>query len=567
MLCSKASRLHQRVVIVGGIAGGATAAARCRRVDEKASIVLFEKQGNISVGTCGMPYFIGDEIHDRSKLLMQTPESIRRRYNLDIRVNSVVTWIDRQRRCVSVTDLAQQREYQEPYDKLLLATGAIPFRPPLPGIDHPSVYALYKLSDADQLKRLVDTGAKRAIVVGAGPIGVELAEALCHRGLETHLVELLPQVLPAFDPEMAAPAEAELRRQPNLRLHLGTSVKAFRDSPSGNPGDKVVAELADGSTIAADFAVVNIGVRPASGLAKDCGLELGPTGGVKVDEQLCTSDPNIYAVGDLIEVNSSVLHAPMLLPLASPASQQARVAADAIFGRAADYRRAQGTGIVRAFGLCCAVTGATEKALRRANLPFAKVYTHSNQHTSMFPNAVPVTTKLIFSEHDGRILGAQVVGKDGADKRCDVYATAIYAKLTVDDLARLELAYAPPYGAPKDPVNLAGTAASNIVHGDLQVIHPDELGVEPVLPAGSLIDVRTPKECEGGVVRGSVNIPVDSLRQSLGRLPPKGTPLVVYCQSGLRSYLAARILQQEGYDVRSLSGGWLTYKAFHFPAK
>lgn len=539
-----------KIVIVGGVAGGATAAARARRLSESAGIVVFERGPHVSFANCGLPYHIGEAIQRRDALLLQTPERLHRRYNLDIRVRTEVRSIDRERKQVLAVDLAAGREYAESYDKLLLATGAAPIRPPLPGIDHPRVFSLRNVPDTDAIKAAVDAGAGRAVIVGGGFIGLEMAENLRRRGLEVHLVEMLSQVMPPLDREMAEPIHDVLRRN-GIRLHLGNRVQSFSDA-----GGHVTAVLESGASLAADLVILAIGVRPESELAEAAGLELGERGGIRVNARMQTSDPDIYAVGDAVLVTDVVTRAPALIPLAGPANRQARIAADNMLGRDSTFRGTQGTSIVGLFGLVAALTGASEKTLRRTDMSFERVYVHPVHHAGYYPGAEAMTIKLLFATPDGRVLGAQIVGGSGVDKRIDVIAMAIQAGMTVFDLEQAELAYAPQFGAAKDPINMAGFAAANHLRGDTRVCHADGL------PDGLLLDVRTAAEHQAGAIPGAVHIPLDELRERHDALP-KDRPIIAYCAAGLRGYVGGRMLQQLGYDVRNLSGGFKTYRAFH----
>jgi len=539
-----------RLIIVGGVAGGATAAARARRLSESAEIIVFERGRYVSFANCGLPYYVGEEISEREQLLLQTPESLHARYRLDVRVLSEVVAIDRAARQVRVRELESGREYSERYDRLILSPGAAPIRPSLPGVDHSRIISLRTVPDADRIRATVAGDAKRAVIVGGGFIGLEMAENLHRKGLEVHLVELLDQVMPPLDKEMATPVHEELRSK-GVALHLGDAVEAFEHGQ----GD-VTTVLRSGAKLVSELVVMCIGVRPETSLAADAGLELGPHGGIHVDDHLCTSDPSIYAIGDAIEVRSCVVGGTALIPLAGPANRQGRIAADRVFGRESDYRCTQATSIVRVFDLVVALTGASEKILDRVGHPYEKVYIHPAQHAGYYPGAETLSIKLLFSPADGGVLGAQIVGREGVDKRIDVLATAIHAGMTVYDLEELELAYAPPFGAAKDPINMAGFVAGNLLKGDVQIRHADELAEGDE----ELIDVRAPEEHAEGSIPGSRNIPLDELRDRLAELPLE-RPLVVYCQVGLRGYVAARILEQHGYAVHNLSGGYTTYRA------
>ncbi|HET9657242.1 MAG TPA: FAD-dependent oxidoreductase [Kineosporiaceae bacterium] len=573
-----------KAVVVGGVAGGMSFAARARRLAEDAEVVVLERDGYVSFANCGLPYHLAGEIADRGSLLLHTPASLAASLGLDVRTGHEVIGVDTAARTVRVRERATGREYEEGYDALVLSTGAAPFVPPVPGVDLPQVRVLRTIPDVDALQALVEGGARRAVVVGAGFIGLEVTEALRHRGLDVTLVELVDQVLPPLDAEMARAVELELRGH-GVEVRLGTSLTAIHPAapqPGGLPvptpsaatdslhpaAGHVVVELADGSTLPADLVLLAVGVRPETSLARAAGLTLNARGAVVVDDNLLTSDPHVYAVGDAIEVTDAVTGAPAVVPLAGPANRQGRAAADHLFGHRLPGQPAArtpvlGTAIVRVFDLVAATTGRPQKALAAAGIPHHVVHLHPGHHAGYYPGATPLHLKLVFAP-DGRILGAQATGREGVDKRIDVIATAIRAGMTVADLAELELAYAPPFGSAKDPVNLAGMAASNVVAGDLALWYATDLpsradhdgdgdGDGPVL-----LDVRTAREFATGHLPGALNIPHTQLRERIGEVPA-GRPVLVYCASGFRSYLALRILHQTGWnDVRSLSGGITT---------
>jgi NADPH-dependent 2,4-dienoyl-CoA reductase/sulfur reductase-like enzyme/rhodanese-related sulfurtransferase len=545
-----------KLLIVGGVAGGASAAARARRLSEDAHIIVFERGPDVSFANCCLPYFLGGEIAERDKLLVVTPERLRTRLNLDVRVRTSVERIDRAAKKAHVRDLASGREYEETYDKLILAPGAAPLRPPLPGIDLPGIFTLRNLQDVDRIKARLDQGGKQAVVIGAGFIGLELVENFVRRGIATTVVELQDQVLPPFDKEMTTPIAQELASK-GVSLLLGQSAEAFEQGPDG-----LTVRLKSGQRLPAQLVVLGVGVRPENKLAVEAGLEAGPRGGIRVNDHLQTSDPDIYAVGDAIEVKDFVTGDPAQVPLAGPANRQGRIAADNIFGRSARYRGTQGTAIVRVFDKTAAMTGASEKVLKRANRPYRKVYVHPTHHAGYYPGAEAMTLKLLFDPQTGKVLGAQAVGGAGVDKRIDVLAVAIQAGLTVFDLEEMELAYSPQYGSAKDPINMAGFVAGGLLRGD----HP-QVDVEAVLaaPAGEapyLVDVRTPQEYADGHIPEAVNLPVDDLRTRLGELP-RDRQIGVYCQLGQRGYLATRILRQTGFRAANVGGGYKTYRLLH----
>jgi NADPH-dependent 2,4-dienoyl-CoA reductase/sulfur reductase-like enzyme/rhodanese-related sulfurtransferase len=535
-----------KTVVVGGVAGGMSFAARARRLAEDAEIVVLERDPYVSYANCGLPYYLGGEITDRDALLVQTPRSLARSLALDVRTGHEVLAIDRARRTVLVRERATGREYEESYDALVLSTGAAPAIPPIPGVHLPAVRALRTIPDADALRALLDAGAWHAVLVGAGFIGLEVAEALRRRGAAVTLVELSGQVLPALDPEMARAVELEVR-QAGVDVRLGTSVSAFREA-----GGRTVAELSDGTQLSADLVLISTGVRPETALAEAAGLARNARGALLVNEHLQTSDPAIYGVGDAIEVVDAVCGTPLSVPLAGPANRQGRAVADHLFGHGGLRAPVLGTAIVRAFGTVAALTGRTEQALRAAGVPHHSVHLHPQHHAGYYPGARPLHLKLVFAP-DGRVLGAQATGRAGVDKRIDVIATAIRAGLTVQDVAELELAYSPPLGSAKDPVNMAGFVASNVLSGDLTVWHGRELASMP--PSAVLVDVRSAAEFRAGHLPGARHIPHTELRGRLDEIPA-GTPVLLYCASGYRSYLALRVLRQHGWpDVRSLSGG------------
>ncbi len=543
------------LLIVGGVAGGASAAARARRLSEEAHIVLFERGPDVSFANCGLPYYVGGQIAEREKLLVTKPALLRSRFNLDVRTQSSVEAINRTKKTLLVRDLASGREYEEPYDKLILAPGAAPLRPPIPGIDLPGIFTLRNLPDVDRIKERVDQRIKQAVVVGAGFIGLELVENFVRRGIATTVVELQDQVLPPFDKEMTAPILETLLAK-GVTVLLGQSAEGFEPAAEG-----LVIRLKSGQQLAAQLVILGVGVRPENQLAVAAGLEVGPRGGIRVNEFLQTNDPDIYAVGDAIEVKDFVSGDPTQVPLAGPANRQGRIAADNIFGRTVRYRGTQGTAIVGVFDKSAAMTGASEKSLRRSNRPFRKIYIHPVHHAGYYPGAEGMSLKLLFDPQSGRILGAQAVGGAGVDKRIDVLAVAIQAGMTVFDLEEMELAYAPQYGSAKDPINMAGFVAGGLLRGD----HP-QVDVEAVLATPSadqpfLLDVRTPQEFASGHIPGAVNIPVDDLRSRLGELP-RDRKIAAYCQVGQRGYLATRILLQVGFSAANVGGGYKTYKLF-----
>jgi NADPH-dependent 2,4-dienoyl-CoA reductase/sulfur reductase-like enzyme/rhodanese-related sulfurtransferase len=543
---------------VGGVAGGASAAARARRLCEDCEIIVFERGPHVSFANCGLPYFVGGEIAEQDSLLVQTPQSLKARFNLDVRVNTEVIAIDRVARRVKVRELNTGMESEEPYDALVLSTGASPLKPPIPGIDRPNHFTVRNIPDVEKIMAWSkDCQRCRAVVVGGGYIGLEMAEQLQHRGFAVTVVEALPQVMAPLDPEMAAWLHREIRAN-SIALHLNDPVAAFEPPTEKEPARASIVVLKSGARLPADSVILGLGVKPEVGLARNAGLEIGARGGIRVNEHLQTSDPQIWAMGDAIEVRDAVTGQWALIPLAGPASRQGRIAADNIFGRPSRYEGTWGTAILRLFNLTAGCTGANEKTLRRLNIPFEAIHLHPNSHAGYYPGAEPIAVKILFAPDTGKLLGAQAVGHDGVDKRIDVLATALKAGMTVNDLAGLELAYAPPYGSAKDPVNLAGMAAQNVLAGDVVVAQwPEIASFDP--KSTVLLDVRRDDERAKGFIPGSTHIPLDQLRSRLDELP-RDREIIVYCQSGQRSYYAARILTQHGYRVRNLTGSYRTWK-------
>ncbi len=542
-----------KIVIVGGVAGGASAAARARRLDEQAEIVVLERGPEVSFANCGLPYHIGQEIADRSRLLLQTPESLHRRFHLDVRVLQEALSVEVENRRVLVRNLRDGSEYYESYDHLVLATGAAPLIPPIEGRERAGVFTLRDLSDMD---RIIDWQRRRAknghaVVVGAGFIGLEMAEQLHRLGMKVTVVEAAPQVLPPLDPEMAFMVQRELVRN-DVRVEVSEFVSVI-EAKEGLEVGEVVAK--SGLRLPADLVILSVGVRPNTDLAKTAQLRIGPSGGIEVNDSLQTSVDRIWAVGDVIETSHLVLARPGLTPLGGPANRQGRIVASNILGRPLKYRGSLGTAIVRVFELTAAVTGASEKLLSRYQNLSQSVYLHPASHASYYPGASAISMKLIFEPESGAVLGAQAVGRDGVDKRIDVLATAISAGMTVDDLTDLELCYAPPFGSAKDPVNLAGMVAQNVRDGLVELESPvGSAQDEDIL----YLDVRSATERQAGMIEPSLHIPVDELRGRLSELPHDKI-LIVYCQSGQRSYIACRILMQHGFRCRNLSGAYLSW--------
>lgn len=545
-----------KLLIIGGVAGGASAAARARRLSEDAEIVLIERGPDVSFANCGLPYYLGGVIAEREKLLVTSPEQLRSRFKIDVRTRSSVEALDRAAKKVRVRDLASGREYDDTYDTLILATGAAPFRPSIPGMDLPGVFTLRNLQDTDRIKEAMDRGVKQAVLLGGGFISLELAENFVRRGISTTVVEKGEQILTPFDREMTTPIVAELAAK-GVTLLLGQSIETLSQTDEGG----LVVCLTSGERLPAQLVVLGVGVRPENKLAVDAGLEIGPRGGIRVNEHLQTSDPNIYAVGDAIAVTDVVSGEEAQVPLAGPANRQGRIAADNVFGRAARYRGTQGTAIVGVFDLTAAMTGTSEKSLRRTNRPFRKVYVHPTHHAGYYPGAEAMALKLLFDPTTGRVLGAQAVGGAGVDKRIDVLAVAIQAGMTVFDLEEMELAYAPQYGSAKDPINMAGFVAGGLLRGDHPQVDIEALLAAPAAERPLLLDVRTAEEFASGHISGAVNIPVDDLRSRLSELP-RDRKVAAYCKVGQRGYLATRILLHSGLSAVNVGGGYQTYTLF-----
>jgi NADPH-dependent 2,4-dienoyl-CoA reductase/sulfur reductase-like enzyme/rhodanese-related sulfurtransferase len=535
--------IPETLLIIGGVAGGASAAARARRHSETTHIILLERGPDVSFANCGLPYHIGGEIPDRAELAIQTPASLRAALNLDVRTLTEALGIDRVKREVRVRNLADGSESVIAYDKLVLAPGASPLRPPLPGMDSPLIHTLRNLQDMDRIKEAA-AAIEHVAIIGAGFIGLEMAEQLHAVGKKVSVIELQSQVLPQLDAEMVRPLEDTLREK-GVELILGDGIDGFEEDGSG-----IVAKLKSGKNLTTGLVILSIGVRPESGLAKDAGLELGPRGHIKVDGWQVTSDPNIYAVGDVCETEEPILGKRIAIPLGGPANRQGRTAADHIFmgEKALRYPGSIGTAIVRVFYHAAGITGYSEARLKAEGVSYQTVTVNGASHASYFPGAETITLKLLWSPEDGRVLGAQASGKDGVDKRLDVIATALRGRLTIDDLAHLELSYAPPFGNAKDVINVAGFAAGNIRDG-LLVPVPD------LKSAGAqIVDVRPAATARKQPVPGAVNIPLGELRNRLEELD-RSQPVFTICQMGKTSYFAARILANHGFDARSILGG------------
>lgn len=541
-----------RILIVGGVAGGASCAARARRLSEAAEIIIFDRGQFVSFANCGLPYYVGSVITDEKKLLVANADLFKQRFNIEVRLQHDVIAIDRAAQTLTVKNLHTEEILQEPYDALVLSPGAAPIRPPLPGIELPGIFALRTIPDSRRIREWIDTHqVKRVVVVGGGFIGLEMTENLVHRGIAVTLVEKLPQVMPPFDPEMMTPVHTHLQSQ-GVKLCLNDGVQGF---VAGSEGQLIV-QTNSGKQHVAEMVILAIGVRPENTLAKEAGLELGDRGGIRVNSAMQTSDPHIWAVGDAVEVQDFVTKEWTLIPLAGPANRQGRIAAETILGRDSQFRGVQGTSVCGIFDMTVASTGASEKTLRRVGMDYHKVYLHPGHHAGYFPGAQPIDIKLLYAPTDGRILGAQAVGYEGTEKRIDVLAMAIQAGMTVFDLEEAELCYAPQFGAAKDPVNMAGMIAANALRGDAPIVYWENLDLEQV----TLVDVREESEFERGHVAGAINVPLSQLRQRIAELP-RDRPLWIYCQVGQRGYYAARTLRQSGFDAYNLTGGFKTYEA------
>lgn len=542
-----------KIIIVGGVAGGASAAARARRLSEDAEIIMLERGEFISFANCGLPYHVSGDITQRDALLLQTPQSFKSRFNVEVRIFSEVVAIDRQQKVLTVKNVLSGEEYKESYDKLLLSPGAAPIRPPIPGINSANTFSLRNIPDMDRIVAAVSQNKpQHATVVGGGFIGLEMVEALHQLGIAVTLLELSEQVMAPVDLEMANFVHQVLvQKQTDLRLNTGLT--AITELP-----EHLELTLSNGEKLATGLVVLAIGVKPEIMLASAAGLELGARGGIKVDDGMRTSDPDIYAVGDAVETLDFVTAQPALIPLAGPANRQGRIAADNMLGRDEKYQRTQGTAICKIFDFAIASTGHSEKSLRRQGRAYEKVYVHPGNHAGYYPGAFPVSFKLIFDPVTGQILGGQAFGKEGVDKRIDVLAVAMRAGLKVQDLEHLELTYAPPFGSARDVINQAGMVAANVIKGDERVCHTAD--ILNISPEQFLLDVRNPGELTKiGAIAGAVNIPVDQLRERLAELP-KDKEILITCQVGLRGHVAYRLLANHGFNARNLSGGFKTFQ-------
>ena len=539
-----------KTIIVGGVAGGASAAARLRRLKENDEIIILERGDYISFANCGLPYFIGGEITDRNMLTLQTPESFRKRFNIDVRVKSEAVNISPEVHTVTVRNADTGEEYEESFDKLILSPGAEPIRPNIKGIELPHVFTLRNIPDTMKIRGFVENNKpKKAVVVGGGYIGVEMAENLANAVFEVSIVELADHLIAPLDADMAADVHRYIRSK-GIKLFLNNGVTEITDN-------KVI--LQNGS-IEADMVIMSVGVRPETSLAKKCGIELNSRGSIIVNSRMQTNYPDIYAVGDAIEVNDFVTGTPAFIPLAGPANKQGRIAADNISGLSSEYNGTQGSAVLKLFDMTVATTGLNEKRAAAEGIDYDKTYTYSASHASYYPDATNMSVKVLWDKKTHKLLGAQIVGFDGVDKRMDVLAAAIRFGAEVTDLKELELCYAPPFGSAKDPVNMAGFVAENIINGTVKQFFWHDVEKLPRDGSVTLLDVRTKTETARGMIDGFINIPLDTLRDNLDKLP-KDKPVYVHCHSGLRSYIACRILSGNGYDCYNLAGGWRLYES------
>ena len=539
-----------KTIIVGGVAGGASAAARLRRLNENDEIIILERGDYISFANCGLPYFIGGEITDKNMLTLQTPESFRKRFNIDVRVKSEAVKISPEAHTVTVCNADTGEEYEETFDKLILSPGAEPIRPNIGGIELPHVFTLRNIPDTMRIKGFIDgSKPRKAVVVGGGYIGVEMAENLIKAGLEVSIVELADHLIAPLDADMAADVHRYIRSK-GIKLFLNNGVTEITDK-------KVI--LQNGS-IEADMVIMSVGVRPETSLAKECGIALNSRGSIIVNSHMETNYPDIYAVGDAVEVKDFVTGSAAFIPLAGPANKQGRIAADNISGIASEYKGTQGSAVLKLFDMTVATTGLNEKRAAAEGIDYDKTYTYSASHASYYPNATNMSVKVLWDKNTKKLIGAQIVGFDGVDKRMDVLATAIRFGAEVTDLKDLELCYAPPFGSAKDPVNMAGFVAENVINGTVRQFFWHDVEKLPRDGSVTLLDVRTKTEISRGMIAGFINIPLDDLRDNLDKLT-KEKPVYVHCHSGLRSYIACRILSGNGYECYNLAGGWRMYES------
>lgn len=539
-----------KTIIIGGVAGGASAAARLRRLDETAEIIILERGEFVSFANCGLPYYIGGTITDKENLTLQTPESFYSRFRIDVRVCNEAVKIDPKTKTVTVKDLRSGETYEESYDSLILSPGAEPIKPNIEGIDRDTVFTLRNIPDTLKIKNYIDTvKPKSVVIIGGGYIGAEMAENLADAGLEVSVVELADHLIASLDFDMAADVHRYIKNK-GIRLYLQNGVTAVRDHT-------VVLQKGE---IPADMVILSVGVRPETALAKACGIRLNARASIIVNSRMKTNLPDIYAVGDAVEIKDFITNHPAFIPLAGPANKQGRIAADNIAGYDSVYTGTQGSAVLKLFDMTVATTGLSEKSAKAAGMDYDKTYTYSASHASYYPGASNMSVKVLWEKETHKLLGAQIVGFDGVDKRMDVLATAIRFGAKVTDLANLELCYAPPFGSAKDPVNMAGFVAENVISGKMKQFFWHDVENLPRDGSVTLLDVRTKTEVAGGMIDGFIHIPLDSLRENL-HLIPKEKPVYVHCHSGLRSYIACRILTGNGYDCYNLAGGWRLYES------
>ncbi len=546
--------MSYKVIIIGGVAGGASTAARLRRLNEKAEITIIERGDYISYANCGLPYYIGGAIEERDSLLVMTPQQFKERLNIEVRIKNEALKIDREKKELLIRDINNNSEYRETYDYLVLSPGAESLRPPIPGIDNPGIFSMRTIPDTDRIYNYIaENKPKNTVVVGAGYIGLEMAENFKLRGLNVTVVELAPHVLPPIDADIAALVQQYLREQ-GVILKLSDGVKEFHQSDRGNR-----VELNSGEILEAELVLLSIGVKPDIKLAKEAGLATNR--GIKVNEFMQTSDPAIYAIGDAVEVKNLVTNKPAIIPLGGPANKQGRIAANNISGKKEIYRGTQGTSVLKIFDMTMAMTGANERLLTSENIDFQSIIIHAHDHATYYPDANPLTLKLLFTQ-TGKLLGAQAFGYSGVEKRIDVIAAALRTGKNIYDLQELELAYAPPYSSAKDPVNIAGFVAGNVLDGFYKTVNAAELIIINQSEQIQVLDVRDVEEHQEARIEGSINIPLNNLRKRLDELD-REKDIITYCSVGLRSYLATRILAQNGFDrVRNLNGGFRIYQAY-----
>lgn len=543
-----------KILIVGGVAGGATCAARARRLSEDAEIILIDRGPYVSFANCGLPYYVGEVITDEANLLVATPELFKNRFNIEVRLENEVTRIFREKQTVEIKELKTGRLYEESYDALVLSPGASPIKPPLPGIENEGIFVLRTIPDSRKIKKWIqEKKVKSAVIVGGGFIGLEMAENLARFGISLSIIEMQTQVLPPFDPEMVSALHTHLKSK-GISLFLGQAVSGFEKNEDGSLTVLTKGDL----RLKTDLVLLSIGVRPEIKLAKECGLEIGARGGIRVNDQMKTSDAHIWAVGDAVESRDFITGEWITVPLAGPANREGRVAADTIFNRPSRFRGIQGTAVCKVFELVASLTGSNEKNLKRLNIPYQKAYLYPGHHAGYYPNAKPIEIKLLFSPADGKILGAQAVGEEGGEKRIDVIAALIQKSGTVYDLEEVELCYAPQFGSAKDPVNMAGMLAANDLRKDAPLAHWDQIDLKSVF----LLDVRSPEEFAAEHVENALNIPLGQLREKMKTLP-REKAIYAYCGVGQRGYYATRVLRDRGFNAFNLSGGMKSYKAMN----